>query len=89
MKPAPALIPTRWVAPACYEVAPLAPELALASFAGVEFSRFRRAYGVRVARTRRAQLEQLLSRLVRAPEERGVADRTHAGASGFGRNPLG
>lgn len=77
--------PSRWVTPACYDAAPLSPQLALVGFASAEFSRFRRAYGVRVARGRGAELEQLLSRLVRTPEERGVPDRPDARASGVGR----
>lgn len=75
---------SRWVAPACYDAAPLSPQLALVGIACAEFSRFRRAYGVRVARGRRAELQQLLSRLVRAPEERGVSNRADARACGVG-----
>lgn len=88
MKPADLSTASRWVAPACYDVAPLSPQLALVGFACAEFSRFRRAYGARVARGRRAELQQLLSRLVRTPEERGVSDRPDAGARGFGRQAV-
>lgn len=79
---------SRWVAPSCYDVAPLSPQLALVGFACAEFSRFRRAYGVRIARGRRAELEQLLSRLVRTPEQLGVSDRPDAFARGVDRDPV-
>lgn len=84
----------RWVAPACYDAPVLAPPLAwrrllhdASNGAGATASARRKAYGVR-PRPRAAELEQLLARLVVAPKQGGVPDRSHAVARAFRSDPV-